>query len=100
MNYHPTKDFPINLETLVKLVGFAHKKNAKRTLENNFIENEDYKILLLPKEEQVKTNGGAGLNKERVMLNIDTSTQVESNDSSSFHSQIVKFLPKIFSIII
>ena len=72
MNYHPTNDFPINLDTLVNLVGFAHKKNAKRTLENNFTKDEDYKILLLPKEEQVKTNGGAGLNKERVMLNIDT----------------------------
>jgi hypothetical protein len=37
MNYHPTNDFPINLETLVKLVGFSHKKNAKRTLENNLL---------------------------------------------------------------
>ncbi len=54
VNYHPTNDFPINLETLVKLVGFAHKKNAKRTHENNFTKDEDYKILLLPKEEQVK----------------------------------------------
>ena len=41
MIYHPTTDFPINLETLVKLVGFAHKKNAKRTLENNFVLDED-----------------------------------------------------------
>jgi hypothetical protein len=32
MNYHPTNDYPINLETLVKLVGFKHKANAKRTL--------------------------------------------------------------------
>ena len=72
MNYHPTEDFPINLSTLVKLVGFSHKKNAKRTLENNFILDQDYKVLLLPKEQQVKTNGGAGLNKEQIMLNIDT----------------------------
>jgi hypothetical protein len=40
MNYHPTNDYPINLDTLVKLVGFAHKKNAKKTLENNFIEDK------------------------------------------------------------
>jgi hypothetical protein len=40
MNYHPTTDYPINLETVIKIVGFAHKKNAKRTLENNFIEGK------------------------------------------------------------
>jgi hypothetical protein len=56
MNYHPTNDFPINLDTLVKLVGFANKENAKRTLKNNFVVNDDYKILLVPKDEQVKTN--------------------------------------------
>jgi hypothetical protein len=49
MNYYPTNDYPINLDTLV---GFAHKKNAKTTLENNFIKDEDYKILLTPKGKQ------------------------------------------------
>jgi hypothetical protein len=38
MNYHPTNDYPINLDTLVKLVNFANKQNAKRTLINNFTE--------------------------------------------------------------
>ena len=52
MNYHPTNDYPINLETLVKIVGFAHKKNAKRTLENNFTKDEDYKIIKLPREQK------------------------------------------------
>jgi hypothetical protein len=55
-----------------------HIKNAKRTLENNFTLNEDYKKLLLPTEKQVpntkdgKNLGGAGLNKDVIMLNIDT----------------------------
>jgi phage anti-repressor protein len=71
MNYHPTTDYPINLETVIKIVGFAHKKNAKRTLENNFIEGEDYKVLLLPTEKQKNDNRG-GHNKEDVMLNMDT----------------------------
>jgi len=65
MNYHPTNDFPINLDTLVKLVGFAHKKNAKRILENNFTKGEDYKITVLPKEQGQFAN-------EEIMLNIDT----------------------------
>jgi hypothetical protein len=60
MNYHPTNDFPINLETLVNLVGFAHKKNAKTTLENNFIKDEDYKIVLTPKGKQKNTKETRG----------------------------------------
>jgi phage anti-repressor protein len=67
-NYHPTADFPINLETVVKIVGFAHKKNAKRALENNFTEGEDYKIRVLPKEQS--SWGGSG--GEEIMLNMDT----------------------------
>ena len=33
------------------MMGFAHKKNAKRTLENNFTKDDDYKITVLPKEQ-------------------------------------------------
>ena len=51
MNYHPTNDYPINLENVLKMMGFAHKKNAKRTLENNFTKDDDYKITVLPKEQ-------------------------------------------------
>lgn len=52
LNYHPTEDYPVNLEDVYKIMGFAHKKNAKRTLENNFTEGEDYKVLL-PKEQNL-----------------------------------------------
>ena len=83
MNYHPTNDFPINLDTLVKLVGFAHKKNAKRTLENNFIKDEDYKILLFPKGKQVLHGGH---NEECIMLNIDTFKNMCMMVKTAFHS--------------
>ena len=69
MNYHSTNDFPINLDTLITLVGFANKQNAKRTLINNFIEDEDYTILLIPKDVNKETRGRM---EEKVMLNIDT----------------------------
>jgi phage anti-repressor protein len=97
MHYHPTNEFPINLEHVYKMIGFAHKKNARRTLENNFIQDEDYKIVLPnekngpyenekaaspygeagPSKDEVifrkeKNLGGAGLNKEHIMLNVDT----------------------------
>ncbi len=98
MNYHPTNDFPINLDTLVQLVGFANKENAKRTLKNNFVVNEDYKILLVPKDEQVKTNGGAGLNKEKVMLNIDTFKNMCMLVKTEKSKQIRKYYVKLENI--
>ena len=67
MNYHPTDDYPINLEHVFKLVRFAHKKNAMKTLKNNFTEDEDYKTSSLPKEQ----SSWGGSRKEEVMLNVD-----------------------------
>jgi phage anti-repressor protein len=98
INYHPTNDFPINLEDVYKLIGFAHKKNAKRTLENNFILNEDYKILLLPTEKQVKTNGGAGLNKEEILLNVDTFKNLCMLTKSEESKKIRKYYVKLETI--
>ena len=45
LNYHPTNEFPINLKNIFKLLGFANKSNAKKTLENNFTIDEDYILL-------------------------------------------------------
>ena len=60
LNYHPTNDYPIDLENIWKLIGFSHKANAKRTLENNFTENQDYKISFIPtkKRSSIKSNSG------------------------------------------
>ena len=69
MHYHPTNDFPINLEDACKIAGFAHKKNAKRTLLNNFSEGQDYKLVLLPREQNPELGGRP---EETIMLNIDT----------------------------
>lgn len=33
--YHPTNEFPIDLDDVYSMIGFANKGNAKRTLENN-----------------------------------------------------------------
>jgi hypothetical protein len=98
MHYHPTNDFPINLEDVFHMIGFANKGNAKRTLENNFVVDEDYKVALFhtekrknetknsesekaafpygkagpSKDDKEKNLGGAGLNKENIMLSVDT----------------------------
>jgi phage anti-repressor protein len=71
LNYHPTDDFPINLENVYNMIGFANKGNAKRTLINNFEENKDFKIVILPRENNLKKDLG-GRNEEKLLLNVDT----------------------------
>jgi phage anti-repressor protein len=68
LNYHPTNDYPINLEDAFKIIGFANKGNAMKTIKSNFILNEDYKLLIIPREK--KQN--AGRSEHEIMLNIDT----------------------------
>lgn len=60
MYYHPTTDYPVNLEDVFSMIGFANK--------GNFIKDEDYKVLILPRE---KTQN-AGRCEEDIMLNTDT----------------------------
>ena len=101
MNYHQTNDHPINLETLVKLVRFANKVNTKRALINNFIKDEDYKVNIIPRDD-IRTGvfiprdeNLGGRPEETIMLNIDTSTQVEQARIRFAH-----IFTYIFSIII
>lgn len=112
MNYHPTNDYPINLEDVYKMIGFVHKKNAKRTLENNFIEGEDYKMLIIPREkkqneeevlllrrEQQKTDENrGGHNKETVMLNIDTFKSLCMLAKTKKGNEIRKYYVKLENI--
>jgi len=68
LHYHPTNDYPINLEHVYKMIGFANKGNAMKTIKSNFTENEDYKLIIIPREK--KQN--AGRSEHEIMLNIDT----------------------------
>jgi hypothetical protein len=72
LNYDSKKDFVIDLDDIWKWVGFTRKDNAKRLLEKYFIEDVDYKILLLRLEEQdfIKEHGGH--NKEQILLTVTT----------------------------
>lgn len=71
LNHHPTRDFIIDMDNVWGWIGFNKKFNAKRMLEKQFIVDKDYKILLLPNEEQ-KIDGRGGHNKETIMMNINT----------------------------
>ena len=73
MHYHPTNDFPINLEHVYKMIGFANKGNAMKTIKSNFVVDEDYKTLLFRTEKQNENDEHrGGHNKENIMLNVDT----------------------------
>jgi hypothetical protein len=108
MHYHPTADYPINLENVFHMIGFANKGNAKRTLENNFTKEEDYKITILPSEKgtspegeagiSTKNLGGAGLNKEIIMLNVDTFKSLCMLAKTDKGKEIRKYYVKLENI--
>jgi phage anti-repressor protein len=75
------------LDDIWKWLGFSQKVNAKRLIQNQFIVDKDYKILLFRKEEQdFMTNDDeivphpkkesklshGGHNKETIMMNVKT----------------------------
>lgn len=94
LNYHPTEDYPINLEDVYKIIGFANKGNAKRTLENNFTKEDDYKIILLPKEK--KQN--AGRSEEKILLNTDTFKSLCMLTKTEKAKEIRKYYVKLENI--
>jgi phage anti-repressor protein len=91
MNYHPTNDYPINLENVFKMIGFANKGNAKRTLENNFTKDEDYKITILPSEK-------GQIAREEIMLNIDCFKSLCMIAKTSQGKEIRKYYVKLENI--
>jgi hypothetical protein len=53
------------------LTGFTQKINAKRFIDNNFILDSDYKLLLFPKEEQKGTGGRRAVIIKKLIALID-----------------------------
>lgn len=99
MNYHATNDFPINLENVFKMIGFANKGNAMKTIKSNFIENEDYKTLLFHTEKQKKTDETrGGHNKEKIMLNVDTFKNLCMIAKTEKGKEIRKYYVKLENI--
>ena len=68
MHYHPTNDFPINLENVYKMIGFANKGNAMKTIKSNFVVDQDYKVVIFRTEKNLL----GGRPTEDIMLNVDT----------------------------
>ena len=99
MHYHPTNDYPINLENVFHMIGFANKGNAMKTIKSNFTKDEDYKTLLFPMEKQKHTDETrGGHNKEDVMLNIDTFKSLCMLAKTDKGKEIRKYYVKLENI--
>ena len=112
LNYHPNDEYPINLENVYKMLGFANKGNAMKTIKSNFIENDDYKIIKFTKNlyedkaactdgkaaSSSKNLGGAGLNREDVMLNVDTFKNLAMLVKTPEGTEIRKYYIKMENI--
>jgi hypothetical protein len=81
LNYDSKKDFIIDFDNVWKWLGFTRKDNAKRLLEKNLVIDIDYIVQKAapPKggaafdtNSTQKNLGGAGINKENIMLTINT----------------------------
>ena len=99
MHYHPTNDYPINLENVYKMIGFANKGNAMKTIKNNFTKNEDYKVMLFRTEKQKNTTENrGGHNQETIMLNIDTFKSLCMLAKTEKGKEIRKYYVKLENI--
>lgn len=94
MHYHPTNDYPINLENVFKMIGFANKGNAMKTIKSNFIKDEDYKLLIIPREK--KQN--AGRSEHEIMLNVDTFKNLCMLAKTDKGKEIRKYYVKLENI--
>jgi phage anti-repressor protein len=94
LNFDPTTDFPINLDNVFKMIGFANKGNAMKTIKSNFTIEEDYKISLIPKEKS--SWGGSG--GDKVMLNVDTFKNLCMIAKTNKGKEIRKYYVKLENI--
>jgi hypothetical protein len=101
LKYDTKNDFVIDLDNIWKWLGFSSKFNAKRLLENNFIINNDYNLLLQTEKQDDKMHGGH--NKERFMLNIITfkkfCLKAGTRKADEVHDYFVKLENIMFEIL-
>ena len=94
LNYHPTDDYPINLENVYRMLGFANKGNAMKTIKSNFTKDEDYKTSFIPKEKS--SWGGSGI--DEIMLNVDTFKNLAMIVKTPQGTEIRKYYIKMENI--
>jgi len=91
LNYDAINDYPINLEDVWKFIGFSNKRNAKKSLTNNFTLDDDYKVTVLPKEH-------GKFNVENVVLNVETFKNLCMIVKTEKGKQIRKYFLKLENV--
>jgi len=71
INHDSKKEFVIDFDNVWKWMGFTRKDNAKTCLEKYFTNNIDYQVKKAAPANSGAAFGGAGLNKEQIMLTIN-----------------------------
>ena len=97
LNYDQDKDYVIDFEKIVPLIGFTRKSNAKRIIDKYCTENEDYKILLRLEEKNttVQQHG----NKEIIMMTPNAFKEFCMKANTENAHRIRKYYVKMESIL-
>jgi phage anti-repressor protein len=98
LNHDKTKDFVIDLDDVWKWLGFNQKVKAKVLLENHFVIDKDYKLLLSHMGKQ-STHTKGGHNKETFMLNIQTFKKFCFKAGTSKANEIHDYFIKLEEVI-
>lgn len=113
LSYDSKSDFVVDFDNVWKWLGFSRKDPAKRLLEKCFTEHIDYQVnkLAAPnvaankipplsggaafeREDKVKNLGGSGINKEQIMLTVNTfkkfCLKAETKKADEVHDYYIK----------
>jgi hypothetical protein len=116
LNYNAKNEFAIEFESVWKWLGFSRKEKCKRLLCQHFTENIDYKVTddirfqtdgkaasPIGEAAFLKNLGGAGLNKEIILLTVNTFKKLclksNTKKADEIHEYFIK-LEEIFQEII
>lgn len=110
LNHNQESEYIINLDDVYKWIGFEQKVHCKRLLLKHFQENIDYKITMGSSKEEAalpvgraasssKNLGGAGLNKETILMNIKTFKKLCMKASTKKADEIHDYYIKMETIL-
>lgn len=96
LDYNDDNDYVIDLDKVLKFLGFANKGNAKKVLLKHFIQDKHY--LLLPVEKQDSAQHG-GNNKIQILMTPATFKDLCLRAETSRASQIRSYYLKMERIV-